>query len=193
LAGTLSTLSLDDTVFITRAESSFGQIWTKEDLRESRESPKGGDYAPPPPSPAARVTATTWEKVLEYAVERPLVRLQLLTTTPATAAALVNLAQPLGADSLALTVSVGGPLKEGGTLNFAANDLKPNHPTKPLAIAQILFNALGEGANYEVVLGLNFGAMGRTGLEAQLKSIAEGAPEGVNPTAIFEKPVGGGK
>jgi hypothetical protein len=111
----------------------------------------------------------------------------------AAASALLNLAQPFGAESLSLSATVGGTLKEGGTINFAASDLKPNHPIKPLPTAQTLFNALGEGAGYESDLSLNFGSSGRMGLEDHLKSFSENVPEGIAPTATFDKPAGGGK
>jgi len=191
--GVLTSFSLDDSVYVTRVESTYGVLWAKEQISEYLATKEGDEVIPPLPLPAARVTATTWEKILEFAAERPLVELHLLATTPASAASLASLVQPLGADALALSVTVGGVLKEGGTLNFAATDLKPNHPTKPLTIAQTLFNALGEGAAYEADLGLNFGAAGRTGLEAQMRALAEGVPEGIAPRATFEKPVGGGK
>jgi hypothetical protein len=196
VGGVLSTLALDDSVYVTRADSAFGAAWVKEDQPEKVRDSAGGrdDWPPPPPPPpATRVTATTWEKVLEFASERPLLELRLLARTPAAAAALAGLAQPLGAENLTLTVTVGGDLKDGGTINFTANDLKPTHPTKPLTIAQTLYNAMGEGAIYEADLTLNFGAEGRTGLEAQLQALAESAPDEVTPQAHFERPLGGGR
>ncbi len=193
VTGALSTLPLDDSVSITRTDSAAGVLWVKEDTPEYGEDKKGDTGSPPPPPLPSRATATTPEKVVEFAAERPLVELHLLATTPATAATLLSLAQPLGADTLTLSVTVGGGLKDGGTLNFAASDLKPTHPTKPLSVAQTLFNALGEGASYEADLTLKFGPAGRTGLEEQLRTLAEGASEGVMFRATFEKPVGGGR
>jgi len=193
VTGALSTLPLDDSVSITRADSATGVLWVKEDQTEWEKSKKGESDIPPPPPLPSRATATTPEKVVEFAAERPLVELHLLATTPATAATLLSLAQPLGADAITLSVTVGGVLKDGGTLNFAANDLKPTHPTKPLTVAQTLFNALGDGASYEADLALKFGPAGRTGLEEQLRTLAESAPEGVTFRATFEKPVGGGR
>jgi hypothetical protein len=38
-------------------------------------------------------------------------------------------------------------------------------------------------------LVLGFGAAGRTGLAAQLETLAENAPEGISPRATFEKPL----
>ena len=191
--GALSTLPLDESVSITRADSAAGMSWVKEAQPEGTKSTKGEDAIPLPPPPPSRVTATTPEQVVEFAAERPLMELHLCATTPATAATLLSLAQPLGADTLTLSVTVGGVLKDGGTLNFAASELKPTHPTKPLTIAQTLCNALGEGASYETDLALKFGPAGRTGVEEQLRTLAESTPEGVTLRATFEKPIGGSR
>jgi hypothetical protein len=189
--GALTSFALDDSVYVTRAGSQFGILWVKEDTAKYG-SDEGGPSLPPPPQ-AARVIATTWAQVLQYAEERPLVELHLVATTPAAAAALAGVVQPLGADTLTLSVNVGGNLKDGGSLNFAASDLKPTHPTKPLTIAQTLFNALVEGSAYEADLALGFGAAGRTGLETSLRTLADGVPEGVTPRATYEKPIKGGR
>jgi hypothetical protein len=164
-------------------------LWVKEDKVEYDKERRGDGDGPPPP-PVGRVTATTWEKILELAGDRPLVELHLMARTPAAAAALLPLAQPLGADSLLLSVTVGGALKEAGSVNFAAADLKPNHPIKPLTIAQTLFNALGDSTSYEADLALGFTAEGRTELEDPLRELSEAAPEGVYPRATFERPIG---
>jgi hypothetical protein len=189
--GTLTTLSLDDNVLITKARSNFADLWTKENVKEKEVKEGEESYIPRPPKPLDRVTATTWEKVVEYAAERPLLNLSLMATKPSSANLLPTIAQPLGPDSLTLSVMVSGSLKEGGTINFAVNDLKPNHPAKPLNIAQVLFNAIGEGATYEATLRLDFGPAGRMGLEDQLRALLESAPEGVTPQANFGKPIGG--
>lgn len=171
-----------------RADSECGQLWVKEDEWDYKK-----DKLPPtpPPPPPARVTATTWEQLIEVAAQRPLLELHLRASTPAAAAALSGLAQPLGADTLALSVTVGGTLKDGGTMNFAASEVKLAHPTRPLAIAQTVFNALAPGAMYETDLALGFGPAGRTGLESQLRALAESAPEGVSPHATFDRPTSG--
>jgi hypothetical protein len=189
--GALTSFALDDFIYVTRSDSPYGILWVKEDTPKYRGEEKGRDLPPPPP--AASVTATTWEQVLQYAAERPLVELHLVAQTPAAAAALAGVVQPLGADTLTLSVNVGGSLKDGGSLNFAVTDLKPTHPTKPLTIAQTLFNALVEGSAYEADLALGFGKAGRTGLETSLRTLADGVPEGVTPRAIYEKPIKGGR
>jgi len=192
LPGTLTTFPLDDTVWVTTPGVKYGYQWTEESP-EVKEKGVEGEPKPKPPRPPDRVTATAWEKILEYGKERPLVNLHLVADKPGAAATLATLALPLGADNLTLSITVGGTLKEGGTINFAVNDLKPNHPTKPLQIAQTLYNALGAAASYEADLTLHFGQAGRTGLEDQLRVLSENSPEGITPNATFEKPVGGGE
>jgi len=126
------------------------------------------------------------------AAGRPLLELHLIAKNPADAAALSGLAQPLGADSLTLSVTVSGRAKDGGMLNFSAGEVKVTSPVKPLVMAQTLFNSVEEsGVSYEAVLKLKFGTAGRTGLEEQIKNLLESRPTGVTPKATFDKPVGG--
>lgn len=193
IQGALTTLPLDELVSVTRPDSPSAAIWIKEDTPEDVKGREGVVSVPPPPPTAARVTATTWDKLMEFAADRPLLDLQLIAATPAAAQTLMALAQPLGAETLALNVTVSGAAKDGGTINFAANDLKPTHPTKPLAVAQTLHTALTEGATYEAVLALGFGGQGRMGLQAQLQVLAERAGDAVTPRATFEKPIGGAR
>jgi len=187
----LTTLSLDDSVHVTYADSPYGQSWVKEDTPGPK-SEEGKTPKLPQPS-AGRVTAASWEKVLEYAAQRPLLNLELIAGTPSAAAALSGLALPLGADTLTLTVSASGESKDGGNINFAANDVKPTHPTRPLTIAQTVYNALTEGSSFEAGLKLGFGTAGRTGLQDQLQRLADEAPDDVTPRALFDKPVGGSR
>jgi Protein of unknown function (DUF499) len=191
MAGALTTVPLDDAVLIARANSDEGTQWVKEDTPAYEAGGPGSGTPPPPPPAPARVTATTWEKVLELAVQRPLVELHLIASTPAAAGVLLSLAQPLGAETITLSVMVSGTLKDSGSMNFAANDVKPSHPTRPLTIAQTIFNALESGASYEADLTLGFGTTGRTELEGQLRALTENAPEGISPRTLFERPIGG--
>jgi hypothetical protein len=193
IQGALTTLPLDELVYVTRPDSPSAAIWIKEDTPEYVKGREGVVSVPSPPPAADRVTTTTWEKLMEFAAERPLLELQLIAATPAAAQTLMALAQPLGAETLALNVTVSGAVKDGGTINFAANDLNPTHPTKPLAVAQTLHTALTEGATYEAVLALGFGGQGRMGLQAQLQVLAERAGDAVTPRATLDKPVGGSR
>ncbi len=124
-------------------------------------------------------------------LNRPLLELHFLTESPSDAASLLGLAQPLGAEQLTVSVATGGSLKDGGTMNFAANDLKPNHPAKPLTVAQTVFNSLTDGGMYEVDMKLSFGSQGRGGMLDLLQQASEAAPEAVNVKATFEKPTEG--
>ena len=186
ITGQLTSFALDDLVFITSADSGHAHDWLKED------SPGDGlKPPPPPPPPGGPAKAKNWDDLLKYAANRPLRQLTLLADTPVAAGSLIALAQPLGAKRLSLNVLVSGETKDGGVISLAVNGLKPTHPAKPLNIAQTIFNALKEGAEYEAGLELDFGEEGRTGLEQQLQNLAEQAPEEVRPDATFDEPVGG--
>lgn len=190
--GSLTSLPLDDSVLIALGNSDLALQWTKEGPIIPGGPAAGGPVPPPPTRPVpTQVEATQNDEVLKYAAERPLLRLLLTAATPAAAQALLGLAQPLGAETLSLSGNVSGELKDSGMINFAASGLKPTHPTKPLTVAQTLFNAMVEDATYEAVLALDFGPLGRTGLEAQLHTLTESVPEGISIRATFDKPVGG--
>lgn len=151
ISGILTTFALDDEVQITPSDSAEGKAWVKVDTDGPAPGPGGGGMIVGPPPTAARVTVTDWDQTVGLAAERPLTELQLTAHTPAAAAALLGLAQPLGADKLSLSVAASGSLKDGGMMNFSANNVKPGHPAKPLAIAQTVFNSLTAGSTYEAV------------------------------------------
>ena len=186
MPGALTTLSLDDSVMIARADSAAALTWLAIDTTPQVTKLGPGVVTPPPPRPG-RVTATTWNKVVEYAADRPLIELELRANTPAAAATLLSLAQPISADTLSLSVSVSGVLKDGGMMNYAANDVKSNHPTRPLTIAQTIYNSLDNGATYEADLKLGF-SPARSGLADPLAKLREAAPEDISPRAEFDKP-----
>ncbi len=185
---TLNTLVLDDSVLITPEGSATAVAWLKEDGVGGKGEKGGGGRKPPPPPPPSQVSAQTWPKILEYAALRPILNLKLTAPNPAVAAMLATLAQPLGADSLSLEVMVDGTLRDGGTMRFSASEVKLNHPTRPLQIAQTIFNSMAADAGYTAVLSLNFNAPGRTGLAEALKLISTDAPPEVKPQALFDKP-----
>ncbi|QDV88977.1 hypothetical protein RAS2_00360 [Phycisphaerae bacterium RAS2] len=203
VADSLTTFPLDDSVRVAAAGSTAANAWLKEDAPTppgggggtgGTGGTGGGDPTPPPPPVTpGRVTATSWEKVLEYANERPLLELRLIAKTPGDAAMLPNLVQPISAEQLSVSVSASGMLKDGGDMNFAASNVKLNHPTKPLGIAQTIFNSLVEGGSYEVEFKLTFGAAGRTGMLSQLQQTQGSAPDGIAVKATFDKPAGGTK
>jgi len=190
VSGALTSFPLDDTVLVTRADSATAAEWLK--VTEPGKK-RGNEEVVIKPPPATRVEATSWDKAVEYAADRPLLKLHLLASTPAGAGALAGLAQPLGADSLALSVKLSGRLKGGGMANLLVSDVRINHPAKPLDIARTLFTALEEGGTFEADLALDFGAEGRLGVAEQLRRLSEDAPEDVRPRAEFDKPLGGTK
>ena len=190
----LTSFHLDDSVLVTTIGSEAAAAWLKEDKPGKPTKGGGtgggsGDPPPPPPQPG-KVEATNWDKVLDYSDERPLTELHLVASLPADTAMVQQAVQPLGADQLSVSVSVGGVLKDGGSMNFAANDLKPTHPAKPLGMAQTIFNSLQAGSQFEVDLKLTFGASGRTGMRSALEQVRDKAPEGVSVRALFNKPEG---
>ena len=190
--GSMGGISLTDDVQISSIASPSATTWLKEDAPKEK---KGGkedkdEIPPPPPPPPSGATATTWDQLIELAADRPLLELRLIARTPSVASSLAGLAQPLGADGLSLSVTVGGNLKDSGQMNFAAKDVSLNHPTKPLPTAQTIFNSLNEGASYEAVLRLSFGASGRTGLVDALQRMRENAADGVQIQARFDRATG---
>jgi hypothetical protein len=193
IAGTPMSIPLDDTILVSPIDSAKTVEWLHEDAPTPQPDGGGPGLPPPPPPTPSRVEVMTWEKVKDLTkTDRPLLELQLISKTPADAAALAGHAQPLGADSITLAVTVSGRAKDGGMLNFSASEVKLNNPTKPLSIAQTLFNSIEEGgATFETVLKLKFGPSGRTGLADQIQSVIDSLPGGINPRAVFDKPVGG--
>ncbi|MFZ4484872.1 MAG: hypothetical protein ACOYOL_12945, partial [Chthoniobacterales bacterium] len=187
-------IPLDETVRVALLGTATATAWLAED-GEGGGGPApggggggGGGGGPiPPPPPPGQVTATTWTAILDYALKRPLLKLELRAPAPAIAATLATLAQPLGADLLSVSVTVTGEAKDGGSVNFAANDLKLNHPAKPLQMAQTLFNSLADGCTYEATVVLTFKGS-RPGLHPALENLQQSASVDVKPIALFDRP-----
>jgi hypothetical protein len=59
LPGSLSTLSLDDKVWLARVESQAAFSWLREETQVKEEEQKGKGFFPPPPTLPPKVTATT--------------------------------------------------------------------------------------------------------------------------------------
>lgn len=187
--GRPSSFALAEDVLVAAPDTPVVREWLAEDAPGK---PGGGrPEAPPAPPPPGRVSALDWAKVLELAGERPLLELRLTAHTPAAAGQLARLAQPLGADSLALAVSAGGELRTGGTMFFSADGVKPTHPSQPLETAQRVANSLVDGKSYEATLVLTFGADGRRGLAPALRQAGDAASSDTTVNATFG-PLGAG-
>jgi len=114
--GALSTLQLADTVWVTPAGTALGRLWTREDQPGSIADKPGGEEIPPP-LVVGQASATTWERAVALAADRPLLELHLLAKTPSAAGSLAALSQPLGAEALSLSVTVSGQLKDSGAVS----------------------------------------------------------------------------
>ena len=188
--GAEASVGLKEDELITRADSAAAKVWLKVDAKPTKpggpDEIKDGGRTPPPPEPAT-VIATTWADIIKHAETRPLMELTLDAGTPSVADTLASIAPPLGADQLALDVSVQGDLKSGGNAAFTVQGVKLNSPIKPLDSARTLFNAMLEGMSYGARLTLKFKEPGRAGLKPQLEAAAEKAGDDVKPGGTFGK------
>jgi len=181
-------LPLDDNVLITTASTPYASEWLKVDEPKQPSGSGSGHKMPPPPEPAGPTRADNWEQVIQLAREGQMLRgLELSASTPADAATLIGLAQPLGADSLEMAVSTHGILKGGGQMHFQAEGIRFNHPAKPLDLACRIFRCMEDDSEYGSSLTLVFDNGGRGGLASSLSDMAEKASEGVSVRAVFEK------
>ncbi len=185
-SGALAALPLDDQTLVLEVGQPLAETWLHVDPAPG--TGPGTGVAPkttqPPPTPA-RAIAREWGQAVTLAAERPLLELALTTRAPAVAQSLLTLAQPLGADSLTLSVSVSGEGRDGGHIDFAARELRPNHPLKPLDLSGRLFSGLSDGSQYEATLRLDFGSSGRSGLAGALAEAGEKSPDRVSIEAEF--------
>jgi len=183
-------LGLREDELITRADSAAANEWLKVDppkkSTKDTEYPKGGEIPKAVTEPPT-VIASTWPDIIKLSEKRPLLVLTLNAGTPTVAETLAGIAQPLGADELAIEVTVSGELKSGGTASFEVRGVKQNSPIKPLDSARTLFNAMQERMAYGVQLRLEFKDPGRSGMISQLETAADKASDDVNPSATFGK------
>ncbi len=186
--GATTAVSLVEDELITRADSTAAKAWLKVDAAGQKSGGEGQIHDKPGPiAEPTTVIATTWADIIKHAANRPLQELTLNAGTPAVADTLAAIAQPLGADELALDVTVSGGLKSGGTASLAVQGVKLNSPIKPLDTARTLFNAMQEGMDYGTQLRLTFKEPGRTGLKSLLETAAEKAGDDVTPNATLGK------
>ena len=185
IAGSISSIPLDDTVLVTRGVGKTAEIWLKVDPEGQEEGPRK-----PLRKKEGRITVRGWDQAVESASTRPLVQLRLKAITPSAAQQLIPIAQPLSANALSMEVSLSGEVKDGGTVNLIVSGIHATHQMKPLEIAQKLHTSLKEGCDFQADLLMEFGAAGRAGLAEQLKEIADKAPNDISPEALFEEPTG---
>ena len=137
------------------------------------------------PVGAAPTTVFSWADAIEHATRRPLRVLQLKATQPETAKTLMQLAQPFGAKTLRLRVDAGGPLKDGGTVQFLADGIKHNSPLKPIDTAAMLRRGMSDEGSFEASLSLDFGEGGLPGAASKLEQAQQAANESVQIEAEF--------
>jgi len=157
-AGTLNTLALSDDVLVALPAAPAVAGWTAVDS-----VPSGGPSGtqppappPPPPAPAGDLVTADLTKAVEASASRPLTQLVLTASTTAGAKLLSQLAQPFGASSITLNVSVSGEVKGGGTMGLNIEGVKHTHPLKPLDVATAIANSLTTADSFEASLTLEF-------------------------------------
>ena len=182
----LSTFKLESDVLLAPADAPCVKDWLK--LDKPKDKGKGKEPNPESPPEPDTVPAATWDDALGYAAKRPLLKLVLKAAKPDTAKTLIALAAPLSAKSLALTVKTGGEVKDGGTVQFMAENLKHNSALKPIEAAATLHRALkAEGATFETEMALDFGEAGLSGAAVKLANAKDQVAEDVAVLATFGK------
>lgn len=189
---------IDDTTLVALATEPLAQEWLAESEPEPTPGAPGaspgadGGPPPPPPPPAGATRTTSWEEAQKLAQERSLRLLTLDATTPVAAGTLVQLAGPLGANKLKVTVGCNGTGKSGGgRFRLLIEDAPINHPSNPIAMASTIYNGLDDaGRSFTVRLTLDFGEKGREGAADALKKAGDNVAEGVTVMAEFAAPAG---
>jgi hypothetical protein len=150
------TLALSDDVLVALPSAQAVGGWLAVDKAKEPGKPGATVVPPPPPAPPGNLATADIAKAVEAAVSRPLTQLVLTASTPANARLLSQLAQPFGASSITLSVSVIGEAKSGGTMGLSIEGVKHNHPLKPLEIAGVIANSLTDSDSFEASLTLEF-------------------------------------
>lgn len=137
------------------------------------------------PSSPGRVSSSTWEETISYADKRPLLKLSFRANNPDVANELIAYAQPFSAKSINLSVNVGGQAKDGGTVNFAASNLKHNSALKPIELAKTLLRVINEGAKFEAKMDLGFGDDGVKNSTSRFQQVHDQKVDGLSFAAEF--------
>jgi hypothetical protein len=183
---TLQNWPLERDVLVAPIDAPCVQDWLKVDeddtSREVQPSPEPSTIEIP------TVTAHNWQTAIEYSETRPLTKLELKATTPEAADNLLRLAQPFGASSKALKLTLSGNLKDGGEVWFTVNDAKINCSIKPLEIANKLWRAVNEEdgpKNFEATIEMIFEGEGKTNATDQLRNAEQNANADISIFAKF--------
>lgn len=186
-------LALTDDVRVALLSAPVVATWTAVDAPAGGEG--GGSHPPvpppPPPAPAGDLVTADLSKAIEAAASRPLVQLVLSARTTAAARLLSQIAQPFGASSLLLSVSVAGEVRGGGTMGLHVEGVKHTHAAKPLDIAVVLANSLASAESFEASLTLQF-EPGLMMAGDHLKALQERGDE-VRVSCRFGASAGGGQ
>jgi hypothetical protein len=152
--GALHTLALSDEVLVALPSAAVVGGWIAADGKSA--GTQTGSAPPAPPPPAGDLVSADLGKAVDASVSRPLMQLTLTASTTAGAKLLSQLAQPFGASSITLNVSVAGDVKGGGTMGLNIEGVKHTHPVKPLDIATAIANSLINAESFEATLTLEF-------------------------------------
>ena len=185
----LMTLALNSDVLVAPVSAPCVSAWIKTDDVKVKDpfagtgtSGAGKDSYKPDTA-----QASSWDQAVKNAAQRPLNTLTLKATTANAAKTLANIAQPFGAQSLTLSVSLSGELKDGGNGYFMVSNVKATGPLKPLDTATLLMRAMTEDAQFDAQLSLLFGDEGLTGAAPKIMQAEATASDGVTLEATFGK------
>lgn len=185
----LMTLALNSDVLVAPVSASCVSAWIKTDDVKVKDPFVGtgtggpGKYSYKPDT----ALASSWDQAIKNAAQRPLNTLTLKASTANAAKTLANIAQPFGAQSLTLSVSLSGELKDGGNGYFMVSNVKATGPLKPLDTATLLMRAMTEDAQFDAQLSLLFGDEGLTGAAPKIMQAEAAASDGVTLEATFGK------
>jgi hypothetical protein len=150
------TLPLSNDVLVALPSAPAAAGWLAVDSTAPAATPRVQPPQPLPPRPDRSLITAHLGKAIEASASRPLQQLILTMRTPAGAKLLSQLAQPFGASSITLSVSVAGDVKGGGTMGLSMEGVKHTHPVKPLDVAGAIANSLTSADSFEASLTLEF-------------------------------------
>jgi len=135
--------------------SPAAQLWLKESGGEAPD-PDGVEPPPPPPPAVTGRFVTDWQSAFERSQSERVVRVTLRANDPELIQAMLRAAVKLSPNRRALSATIDGLTKEGGTIRLALQGLSPTNPIGPEALVSRLHNALEQVQRCEVELALGF-------------------------------------